>query len=201
MVEGSALKLSNFDEYLAEASGVRLASQPLRVEIVRTLEESDLAAPKALAQVPQLRQLKQSHHHLAKVLAAGKNNIEASRITAYNTEYIARLRNDPAFGELIEHYKNVDQLELVDYIGVMRAVGMEALSELRQRLEDAPAKFTISQLQETVKLLMIEPMKSEAIMATAQREGGGAAPAVRIEFVKPPAATIEGTYSRGDDEV
>ena len=178
--EAAANALAWLDEATDGASRLRA---PLRIEIVRSLTPEDVASGFLVpAPPPTLREIKASHHALAKVLASGRSHIEASRITGYSVGYISRLVGDPGFREVLAHYGEVEELAGADYLGAMRAVGMDLLDELRKRIEEDPTAFSVGQLHEGIKLLLVEPMKSEAMRAGGGSGGGGVAP-IRISFV------------------
>lgn len=153
---------------------------PLRIEVVRTLTEEDLAegllepAPPAT-----LREIKASHHSLARLIATGRTDVDASRITGYSPGYIARLRGDASFRELVLHYTQVEEIASTDYLGAMREVGMDLLNEFRRRMEEDPTRLSQSALENGIKLLLVEPMKSEALRGGL----GGGGGQFRISFV------------------
>ena len=72
----------------------------------------------------------------------------------------------------------------------MREVGLDMLNELRDRLERDPAALSVGQLHEGIKLLLVEPMKSEALRGGL---AAGVAP-VTIQFVS--SGTPQATESR-----
>ena len=168
--------------------------------MVRPITEEDLEGGfLAPAAPPTLREIKASHHQLAKLLASGRSHIEASRITGYSTGYISRLARDSSFAELLTHYSQVEEFAAQDILGAMRSVGMDMLDELRKRVEEDPRAISTGQLQEGIKLLLIEPLKAEA-----SRAGGGVVAPITISFVASPtpqagadARTIEGELSSG----
>lgn len=173
-------------EWLDEAtdSATRLRV-PLRIEVVRPLTAADISGGFCeAAPPPTLREIKASHHNLAKIIAAGRSVTEASRITGYSPAYISRLRGDPAFASLVSHYSEVEELAATDFLGSMRAVGMDLLDELRRRVEDDPRVLTTAQLHDGIKLLLVEPMKAEA--ARAGGLGGAAVAPIQISFVASP---------------
>jgi len=168
-------------EWLDEATdGATRFRVPLRIEVVRPLTAEDISGGFLTpAPPPTLRDIKASHHSLAKALAEGRSAIEASRITGYSPGYISRLQSDPAFRELLLHYSEVNEIASTDFLGAMREVGLDMLNELRARVEKDPEALSIGQLQDGIKLLLVEPMKSEALRGGLS---AGIAP-VTIQFV------------------
>lgn len=173
--------LSFLDE--ATDGGTALRA-PLRIEVVRPLTEEDLVASPRPAPPPSLRDTKNSHHTLAKLCAEGRGDIECSRMTGYSVGYVNRLRNDPTFRELVLHYTEVVNLAATDFLGAMRETGMDMLDELRRRVEGDPSSFSHRELMEAMKLLLVEPMKSEAGRAAALT----ASPPIAISFITSGAA-------------
>ena len=153
--------LAFLDEATPQASKLRA---PLRIEVIRTLSDEDISGGFLTpAPPPTLREIKPSHHSLARLLAQGRSHIEASRITGYSPGYISRLATDSMFRELILHYTTVDDIAATDFLGSMREVGLDMLNELRERIETDPKSLSTAQLHEGIKLLLVEPMKSEAL--------------------------------------
>jgi len=192
-------------DWLDEATeGATRLRGPLRIEVVRALTAEDIESGFLTpAPPPTLQSIKSSHHSLAKLLAAGRTAIEASRITGYSPQYISRLRNDPAFAELLLHYSEVEELASSDFLGTMREVGLDMLNELRERIEKDPGALSVGQLHEGIKLLLVEPMKSEALRGGMST---GVGP-MTIQFVSSAtpqasqeraAKTIEGTISESN---
>ena len=153
---------------------------PLRIEVVRALTAEDITGGFAKpAPPPTLREIKSSHHSLARLVAQGRSHADASRITGYSPGYIGRLVADPSFRELVLHYTEVDEIAQSDFLGTMREVGLDLLNELRERVEKDPGALSVTQLHEGIKLLLVEPMKSEALRGGL---AAGVAP-VTIQFV------------------
>lgn len=140
---------------------------PLQVAFGRELGVEDLLAAQNSEMVqtlPPLQRLHQRHHQLARVLAQGVSNIEASAIVGYDPQYIANLKDNPAFAELLSYYQAME----AEQYGVARAdmhqrlasIGFDSLEHLHQRLEEKPETFTNKEL-----LAIVE--------ATADRTGHG----------------------------
>ena len=193
--------LAWLDEATDGASRLRV---PLRIEVIRALTPDDLASGFLTpAPPPTLREIKSSHHSLARLLATGRSIIDAARITGYSPGYVSRLREDPAFRELVLHYGEVAEIAATDFLGTMREVGLDLLDELRKRVENDPSALSVGQLHDGIKLLLVEPMKSEALRGGL---AAGIAP-VTIQFVSsgtPQAGDvrestlIEGEHAKGE---
>lgn len=160
----------------------RQAKAPLTMAFVRELTAEDLDVPSAGRGERTLTTIRAQHHQIARLLAQGRDPIDVSLVTGYTPGAIYELRQNEMFQELIAHYAQVESMAEADVQAQMRGVGIEALALLRERQEANPDAFSIGQLQDQVKLLLVEPMKAKA---TAQ----GAAPpaiAVGVTFVQSP---------------
>lgn len=126
----------------------------LDVLFERELTPADLVASPKPKSVSPILKLRASHHALAKCLAAGKGPTEASRITGYSVERVTQLKKSPAFLELIEHYTDAVEEILSDVQAQIRDFGLDALDELRERLQTDPKQFKIPDLVEIQKLVL-----------------------------------------------
>ncbi len=198
------LQLSDIlDLPIAGARGRK--SKDSQLAYVRDLNESDAACfgQNVGAVIRPLARLRNRHHHLARLLAEGIKQVEASAITGYAQSSISILLQDPAFQELLEYYSTQKQQIFVDVHERLAAVGMQALEELADRLEEAPEKLSIGQLESLVQTTFdrsVAPLKGGAKGGAP----GGASVAVTVEFVQappPPAGPIiEGKVNRMDDD-
>lgn len=90
---------------------LRLTGRPRKkvsCEPLRPLTPADLAllnTERRYPGAPALKRLRDSHHRLARVLAAGKSHIEAAAWTGYSQTRIYQLCQDPTFKDLIEVYR------------------------------------------------------------------------------------------------
>lgn len=123
---------------------------PVAIEYVRDLNESDAAAaalPAGIETQP-LKRLRQTHHTLARLMADGVSNEEASAITGYSPSRISVLKQDPAFQQLMAYYESNKEEIYLDVHKRLADLGMSTLEELQERLEDDPSKFTNRELME-----------------------------------------------------
>jgi hypothetical protein len=138
----------------------------------------------ALSPKPTLKDLRFSHHQLARLIAIGEAPVRISLITGYSPGYISSIQSDPTFAALVEHYSGVKDEIMVDVRTRMRDLGLDTLLLLQRRLHEEGAnpgsqKFSHRELMEAIKLLLVEP--------TSSGPGGpsGTAPVnVQISFVK-----------------
>lgn len=175
---------------LPSARGNRKGLAELAVEFVRELTPDDLPellSPSKLptANVPVVKELKQSHHQLAQLLALKNHSqTEISLITGYSQAYISRILTDPAFQALMAHYAEVREMVYVDVMERMKNLGLDAMEELQKRMAESPESFSIRETQELMELTLVKPM---AIAAGANANGNGtkAAPVINISFKAP----------------
>jgi len=113
-----------------------------------TLEDlGDLGAPKG-STTPPVARLRATHHLLARALASGKRPGEAAALTGYSLSRISILQNDPAFQELVAMYTEEVQAVYFQAHERLAALGLSCSEELQERLEEAPADFSNSQLMQ-----------------------------------------------------
>lgn len=82
----------------------RLAKHP-RVLAVRALTRDDLAClrEKRIGP-PKVQQYRETHHRVARLVAAGLRNPDIARMTGYSPNRIHQYKADPAFQQLVSEY-------------------------------------------------------------------------------------------------
>lgn len=129
----------------------RQAAQ-VTVEYERELTPVDLAQPAVRPQkASSIKSLRDGHHALARVLATGSSEAEASLVTGYSGSRISILKADPQFQELLEFYRSQSTEVVADLRARMASMGLDALAELRERLEENPDDFSSALLKDIVK--------------------------------------------------
>lgn len=137
---------------LVPRAGPGRAPKPLRSEYTRDLTLADLSMPAVSTQKPpSLVKLRDTHHSLARTLATGMSEHEASLVTGYSASRISILKADPQFQELLEFYRETSTEVVADFRKRMVDVGLDALSALQERLDEKPDDFTPGLLREIVK--------------------------------------------------
>lgn len=121
--------------------------------VKRQLDDGDLALLREnrQTQAPQIVQLSQRHHRLARLLAQGKKPAECSRLTGYGLSRISILQADPTFGELVAHYKNVVDMELEDFSASMGELATDTVNFLKDQLE--AGNITVPQAMKMFELM------------------------------------------------
>lgn len=125
---------------------------PLTGEIVKAIELADLDLTPAPSKSSHVKRLTQRHHHLARCLAKGFRNYEAAAATGYAPVTISILKSDPAFMELVEAYKEKDDLVLGELHERLAGLAVDAQDLIRDRMENDPDSISIGQLLAMVEL-------------------------------------------------
>lgn len=157
---------------------------PLDFEMTRELEPADfhaLATTDRGMEPPQLQRITDRHHALARLLASGVSEGEAALTLSYDISRVSILKNSPAFQELMALYRREVDREFATMLEHMAGLGKDALLELRDRLEEAPQKFSNREL-----LSVATDMADRADIG----EGSSKLPTI-IELVAQPIVEIE----------
>jgi hypothetical protein len=121
-------------------SGHLNAAQP-EISGIRVLARADLSV--LLEKRPQtlLKSLSDGHHRVARAVAAGLSNLDVAAITGRTATRIAMLKQDPAFIELVAHYRGIvtsDYVTSVDsYMEVATSNMLKAETMLGDKLDEA----------------------------------------------------------------
>lgn len=139
---------------------------------------------------PALQRLRDSHHAVARALAQGMPAVEASALTGYTPTRIGQLQADPAFQELLNHYRLQVDSAFAETQQRLAQLGLDAVGELQSRLDESPEEIKTRELIEMV--------------AMTRGGGGGQAPSgasapvtVNISFAEPQGQVIEGGAVEG----
>lgn len=191
---------------LGSARG-RLPSPLFSMSIVRELTVEDIESlierPHGAlgSTTPPLVKIRATHHALARLLAEGRKAVEASAILGYSQSRISILQHDPAFQELIEHYRAQVREKYLDVHERLADLGVTAVEELRERLDDAPKTFSNRELLDITETTMDRTVAPTKSAKSGFGMGTGAPPSVNvnIKFVKtgPAPVQIEGEVDHG----
>jgi hypothetical protein len=138
----------------------RRPTKPLYASITRQLTQADIQAlwdvPEGglKSQVSTLQRLRSSHHMLAKILADGVEQNEASLITGYSPSYISNIKNEPMFQELVTHYTSMKAEVYLNVHERLASLGLDVVEELQERLATSPQDFGIRDLKEIGELAL-----------------------------------------------
>lgn len=121
------------------------------LKVVRDLTANDIEliheGPAAPAQQRRVK-MRDTHHMLAQAIAAGARHFEAAALTGYSQVTISILMNDPAFKELVEHYRQVKADKFANLQAKMARFADDILDELQDRFDDAPREMSSSFLKD-----------------------------------------------------
>ena len=120
--------------------GRNAITSPIEIHDLRVLSRADLAVLTEKRPMPAVQTLRDSHHALARALAAGMSNAEATAATGYSSTRISILRQDPSFRELIAQKRAMIDAEfaasdpVVDYL---KGNALKAAKMLSDKLDHA----------------------------------------------------------------
>jgi DNA-binding CsgD family transcriptional regulator len=110
----------------------------------RELTRADLAVLTEKRPPNQVQRLRDTHHRIARAVAAGMRNDEIAATCGVSYNRVSTLRNDPAFSELVAHYRAVITAEYAatadPVIEFMATNALKAQAMLSDKLDDADAK-------------------------------------------------------------
>lgn len=178
---------------LSRADGRGLGNAPLLMVYDRDLQVEDL---EALAKAPRgaqdsnpptVKSLRHSHHLLARAIAEGASNEEASFLTGYDPQRISSIRTAPAFAELVSFYATQETAKDLDLKKRLESFGLSSLDILQERLEEDPERFTNRELKELAELGLSN--KDSGLGPKGLPVGGSVAPiSISVSFVTPTAS-------------
>lgn len=112
------------------------------VEIIGEVEQEDLALlteeGRPSGQSQHVKTLSDRHHSVARLLAQGHSPWEVAAITGYDNSRISILQTDPAFRELLAHYRGMEGSTVADVAARVRDAAATAVTKLLDRLENDP---------------------------------------------------------------
>lgn len=99
---------------------------------------------------PQIKSIRQTHRRLAQILAIGTSDSVAAGLVGLSPSRVSILKNDPAFKALMQTFQEHKDQQVIDLLGKLSEVSMNALDELRDRLLDEPEKISNTQLLDII---------------------------------------------------
>jgi hypothetical protein len=108
-------------------------------------------APKS--QVPRLKRLRDSHHAVARLMAAGYRDVEIAVMTGYCQSRLSILKNDEAFKGLLGFYREQSRELAASVQDRMNNLLLDTLSVAQDRMDDAPDSFTHGEIHDLMRLL------------------------------------------------
>lgn len=116
------------------------AQARLDVVPVRELTAGDLALLASEREIPSapplIQRLRDRHQALARCLAQGMTDNEASIITGYDASRISILKRDPSFRALIDTFAKLEDGLQADFMERTTTLTLTAINNLQEALED-----------------------------------------------------------------
>lgn len=134
------------------------AAKPITFCVTREIDSSDLDLmhTEKGSKAPALKRLGDRHHALARCLSSGMKEGDAAIACGYVLSRVSILKEDPAFKELLEFYREDVDKQYRDMHARLAGISADAADELHERLEaemQAEEKnFSVGQLLEVIKL-------------------------------------------------
>lgn len=126
--------------------------RPLMAEDMQRLGEEERST-----QPPLLKRLRERHHALARMLAAGHPDGVAAAICGYDVSRVSILKADPTFRNLMEFYREDVNRQYADVHSQLAGMSLDALIMLRERMEEREGEEELS----TNQLLEIARMGAD----------------------------------------
>lgn len=122
----------------------RVYRQQPEVSDIRVLSRADLSVLAIPRPSRSLQSLRDSHHRVARAVAAGLSGAVIAETCGISQNRVSVLRQDPAFIELVAHYRAVVTAEYINSIDpvieFMRTNAIKAQAQIAQKLEEAEEK-------------------------------------------------------------
>lgn len=122
--------------------------EPLLIEYDRDLTQEDLLVL-STTQLPAkntIKRLTYTHHSIARLVAIGEHHVVISAKLDVSVSHIKSLMADPAFNELVSHYKSNADAALADFQEQLAGLGTRALTAMRERLDNSPDDISTKEL-------------------------------------------------------
>lgn len=136
---------------------------PLDIEIagrIRDLSPDEISVNRPV----RLKSLRDSHHAVAKLLAAGLTPLQVSLQTGYSPSRISSLQLDPTFQDLLEQYRAHDDEIAAEVEKQFLLVAKDAMQAIHEEMLDNPEEIPAS-----VKLDIFKAFADRAGFAPVQR--------------------------------
>jgi hypothetical protein len=162
-------------------------AKPFYAQVQRELNAGDLEVllnpPEVGEGLAIVKKMRNTHHMLARLLAEGRPPGECALVTGYSSSRISILQNDPAFKELVAYYRGQAQEKFLNVHERLASLGLAAIDELQERLEEDPDGFSKRELLDLGIAMM-----DRSVTQPKTGPGGGSGPAVALQvtFVESP---------------
>lgn len=130
------------------------AAKAVSAEIERELGLDDVASllEEKGVQAPQIKEFRERHHALARLIAEGRKPGEAALLCRYSQSRMSVLLADPAFKELVAHYQELVNEKFVDFQEKLAELALDGALILQSRMEDKPEEMSDALLLQIVQV-------------------------------------------------
>lgn len=111
-------------------------------------------APKGVTAPQRLKKVRAVHHQAARLVATGMPPQQVSLAVGWAPSRVYLLKDDPAFQELVAFYMKQESELSIDVRSRMLSLGLDAVSELHDRLEDDPESMSNKTLLEIATMAL-----------------------------------------------
>lgn len=130
------------------------AAKAISAEFERDLDMDDVESllGERGVQAPQIIHIRERHHALARFIAEGKRPGEAAILCRYSQSRMSILLGDPAFNELVAHYRSIVNEEFMDFQAKLAELAIDSAGILQDRMETAPEEMSDALLLQIVQV-------------------------------------------------
>lgn len=118
--------------------GKHAVAQSPEVSDIRVLSRADLAVLAVARPTNMVQKLSDSHHRVARAVAAGLSNAEVAEVTGRSINGISMLRQDPSFRELVAHKRAMIDAEFASaadpVIELLQSVRTKSLAMIEDKI-------------------------------------------------------------------
>jgi hypothetical protein len=118
-----------------------ISAAKVEVTEIRSLERGDLTLLLEKRPAVVLKSLRDSHHQVARAVAAGMGNQEVAEVCGRSINRVAMLKKDPAFADLVAHYRGVVTAEFIreadPVLDYLRNNALKAQRMISDQLDEA----------------------------------------------------------------
>lgn len=100
----------------------------------------------------RLQKVRSIHHQAARLLASGMPPQQVSLAVGWSPNRVYLLKNDPAFQELVAFYQQREDELMIDVRSRLISLGLDAASELHERIIEKPEDVSSKVLLEAMQL-------------------------------------------------
>lgn len=134
---------------------IGLQSNQAKIESVKPLTMPDLMSTSPVPAKSNIDTIRDTHHMIARLVAMGLKQVQVAARSGFTTVRVNQLCHDPAFMELVEHYRGLvtqgfkeEVDEFFEYTNRNRNMAARLISD--KLADGGPEDFSIKELQAIV---------------------------------------------------